>query len=70
MQEIIEELKDPEQKKISLDANLFPPPLDVYRPRVDPGKNDCVNYGLNMYFKKPHKFSEDPSQGGGEFAAN
>ena len=35
---------------------MFAPPLDVYKPRVNIN-HDTVSYGLNMYFKKPHKFS-------------
>ena len=38
---------------------LYAPPLDVYKPRVNIN-HDVVSYGLNMYFKKPHKFSQDP----------
>ena len=38
---------------------LYAPPLDVYKPRVNIN-HDTVSYGLNMYFKKPHKFSQDP----------
>ena len=38
---------------------LYVPPLDVYKPRVNIN-HDTVSYGLNMYFKKPHKFSQDP----------
>lgn len=31
-------------------------------------KNDRVSYGINMFFKQPHEFSEDANQGGGELA--
>ena len=34
------------------------PPMDFYKPKVNVN-HDCVNYGLNMYFKKPHAFSWD-----------
>lgn len=40
------------------DLNL-PPALDVYKSKVSV-VDDIVNYGLNMYFKKPHKASDDP----------
>jgi len=39
---------------------LYAPPLDVYKPRITVN-HDTVSYGLNMYFKKPHKFSENPN---------
>ena len=54
------------QKETVRELNL-PPALDVYKPRVT-ATDDCVNYGLNMYFKKPHKSSENPQQGGGDLA--
>jgi hypothetical protein len=43
-----------------LDETMYPPPLDVYVPKVTVA-HDTVSYGLNMYFKKPHKFSMDPN---------
>ena len=48
---------------------LYAPPLDVYKPRVTVN-HDTVSYGLNMYFKKPHKFSDNPEQSGGPLAPN
>ena len=39
-------------------ANDELPPMDFYKPKVNVN-HDCVNYGLNMYFKKPHAFSDD-----------
>lgn len=46
------------QKEAANDLNL-PPALDVYKSKVSV-VDDIVNYGLNMYFKKPHKASDDP----------
>ena len=58
------------ENKRTNDINLlFPPPLDVYRPKINVN-HECVSYGLNMYFKKPHKCSEDPDQAGGDLAQN
>ena len=51
------------------DQGLYPPPLDVYVPKITVS-HDAVSFGLNMYFKKPHKFSMDPSQAGGPLAPN
>lgn len=48
---------------------LYPPPEDIYRPKLTV-KHDCVNFGLNMYFKKYHEFSSDPDQAGGDLAPN
>lgn len=63
--------KPVQHKSIRLPSDsLYPPPMDVYKPRVSTQQHDCLYYGLNMYFKKPHRFSEDPTQGGGDFAAN
>ena len=47
------------------------PPLDFYKPpkkTVVPDQH--VSYGINMCFKKPHAFSDDPDQGGGPLAPN
>jgi hypothetical protein len=41
------------------DLALYPPPMDVYVPKVT-AAHDTVSFGLNMYFKKAHKFSMDP----------
>ena len=51
------------------DSTMYPPPLDVYVPKVQVA-HDAVSFGLNMYFKKPHKFSMDPNQSGGPLAPN
>lgn len=45
------------------------PPLDFYKPKVNVS-HECISFGLNMYFKKPHAFSDDPDQGGGDLAPN
>jgi hypothetical protein len=50
-------------------AAAYPPPEDIYRSKVRV-KHECVNYGLNMYFKKAHEFSGDPDQAGGDLAPN
>ena len=50
---------DPQQS-----AQMQLPPLDFYKPKVNV-RHECINYGLNMYFKKPCRFSADPDQGGG-----
>ena len=31
--------------------------MDIYRPKIVVN-HECINYGLNMYFKKPHRHSE------------
>ena len=59
----------PEFKQNMQNQNLYPPPLEVYKPKVST-TYEYVNFGLNMYFKKPHKFSLDPGQGGGDLAPN
>ena len=41
--------------------------MDIYRPKIVVN-HECINYGLNMYFKKPYKHSDNPDQGGGDFA--
>jgi len=46
------------QKEAVNNLNL-PPALDVYKSKVSV-VDDIVNYGLNMYFKKPHKSSDNP----------
>ena len=43
--------------------------MDVFRPPKNQA-SDHIAYGLNIYFKKPHKFSMDPDQGEGPLAAN
>ena len=43
--------------------------MDVFRPPKNQ-TSDRISYGLNIYFKKPHRFSDDPSQGGGPFCPN
>ena len=63
-------LKQPERPKIELKSALFPPPEDIYRTKVKKNEDFTVNYGLNMYFKKAHRFSEDPEQAGGDLAPN
>ena len=47
-------LPEKESKK-----ELFPPPEDFYRSKVKV-KHESVNYGLNMYFKKNHMWSDSP----------
>lgn len=49
--------------------DLYPPPEDFYRSKVKV-KHESVNYGLNMYFKKNHKWSDAPDQAGGDLAPN
>lgn len=61
-----EEAKDPFE---FLASALMPPPEEIYRSKVTV-KHECVNYGLNMYFKSPHEFSADPDQAGGDLATN
>lgn len=58
---LLEEQKQNQQMQL--------PPLDFYKPKVNVS-HECISYGLNMYFKKPHSFSEDPDQGGGDLAPN
>ena len=43
--------------------------MDVYVPKVTV-LHESVSYGLNMYFKKAHKFSMNPEQAGGPLAPN
>ena len=65
--EDIQRIKQSEKVTLRNDPDLAP--LDVYRPKVQVN-HDWVNYGLNMCFKKLHKFSFDPEQGGGPLAPN
>jgi len=41
-------------------------PLEIYKPRIQVDQF-IVKYGLNLCFKKYHKFSTNPDQGGGPF---
>ena len=56
-----------EERKQNQQTQL--PPLDFCKPKVNVS-HECISYGLNMYFKKPHSFSDDPEQGGGDLAPN
>lgn len=62
-------LTDERSKAKGDDSSIYPPPEEIYRTKVK-AKNDVVNFGLNMYFKQPHKFSSDPDQAGGKLAPN
>ena len=59
VQEVESKLNLPDLLSVKERESLYAPPLDVYKPRVNVN-HDTVSYGLNMYFKKPHKFSSDP----------
>ena len=56
------------QKETVRELNL-PPALDVYKSKVSVA-DDIVNYGLNMYFKKPHKSSDDSYYYSKKFSLN
>ena len=56
-------------KSTLIEPPLYPPPEEIYRSKITV-KHECVNYGLNMYFKKNHEFSQDPDQAGGDLAPN
>ena len=49
---------------------IVPQPLDLYKPKVSIPTHEKVNFGLNMYFKKVHKFGFGPNQGKGDLAPN
>ena len=44
--------------------------MEIFKPKVSIAHEQKVNFGLNMYFKKAHKFGFDPSQGKGDLAPN
>jgi hypothetical protein len=48
---------------------MIPPPEDFYRSKISV-KHECINFGLNMYFKKNNVFSDDPNQAGGDLVPN
>jgi len=49
---------------------LYSLPMEIFKPKVSISHEQKVNFGLNMYFKKAHKFGFDPSQGKGDLAPN
>ena len=60
-QEVFSKSKFTELAKDAMrDQTLYPPPMDVYVPKIIVA-HDTVSFGLNMYFKKAHKFSMDPN---------
>lgn len=52
------------KSNMELKSTVYPPPEDIYLSKLTV-KHECVNFGLNMYFKKYHEFSSSPHQAGG-----
>mmetsp|Transcript_29053 Transcript_29053/g.43814 ORF Transcript_29053/g.43814 Transcript_29053/m.43814 type:complete len:146 (+) Transcript_29053:965-1402(+) len=72
---LMEEAKNEDPKRKPFDYKqqgadpLYPPPEEIYKSKITV-KHECVNYGLNMCFKKNHEFSADTDQAGGDLAPN
>ena len=69
LMKVTETIKNDQNEANEVKSAMVPPPEDIYRPKLTV-KHDCVNFGLNMYFKKYHEFSSDPDQAGGDLAPN
>ena len=63
--------EDPSRPTFEIKSALYPPAEEIYIKKNSTITSAFyVRYGLNMYFRKYHEFSQDPDSSGGPLAAN